>query len=87
MRLWNRTRTPSLRNPGLTAFLDEGSEFDGRYTFSGVALLNGTFKGEIVSADTRIIGEKGLVTATIRAGTVVISGEVVGSVLPRSASR
>lgn len=81
MLLWSRTRKRSPRINGLTAFLDEGSEIEGKYTFSGVALLNGKFKGEIVSTDTLIIGEKGVINATIRAGAVVISGEVVGSVL------
>jgi len=66
---------------GLTAFIDEGSEIEGKYSFSGTALLNGKFKGEIVSTDTLIIGEKGVVNATIRAGAVMISGEVVGGVL------
>ncbi len=81
MLLWNRSRRLPARAGGLTAFLDEGSEIEGKYTFSGVALLNGKFKGEIVSTDTLIIGEKGVVNATIRAGAVVISGEVVGGLL------
>jgi len=65
----------------ITAFLDEGSEIEGKYTFSGTVMLNGKFKGEISSKDTLIIGEKGVVNATIRAGVVLISGEVVGSLL------
>ena len=81
MLLWNRSRRPHARISGLTAFLDEGSEIEGKYTFSGVALLNGKFKGEIVSTDTLIIGEKGVVNATIRVGAVIISGEVVGGLL------
>jgi cytoskeletal protein CcmA (bactofilin family) len=81
MQIWSR-RTKSTTKPGgLTAFIDEGSEIEGKYTFSGTALLNGKFKGEIVSTDTLIIGEKGIVNATIRAGAVVISGEVVGGLL------
>lgn len=81
MSLWNRRRRLPTKADGLTAFLDEGSEIEGKYTFSGVALLNGKFKGEIVSTDTLVIGEKGVVNATIRAGTVVINGEVVGGIL------
>jgi len=81
MLLWNRSRKSHVRASGLTAFLDEGSEIEGKYTFSGVALLNGKFKGEIVSTDTLIIGEKGVVNATIRVGAVIISGEVVGGLL------
>ena len=44
-------------------------------------MLNGKFKGEIVSNDTLIVGEKAAIHASIRAGIVLISGEVVGNVL------
>src|SRR5262249_36624815 len=81
MILWNRSPKLPAKANGLTAFLDEGSEIEGRYTFTGVALLNGKFKGEIISTDTLIIGEKAVVNATIRAGAVVISGELVGGLL------
>jgi cytoskeletal protein CcmA (bactofilin family) len=81
MQIWSRRAKSTTKPRGLTAFIDEGSEIEGKYTFSGTALLNGTFKGEIVSTDTLIIGEKGIVNATIRAGVVVISGEVVGGLL------
>jgi cytoskeletal protein CcmA (bactofilin family) len=77
--MWNRMRKPIGRN-GLTAFIDEDSEIEGRYTFKGTLMLNGRFKGDISSTDTLIIGEKGSVTGDIRAGQVLISGEVVGSV-------
>ena len=77
--MWNRKRKPIGRN-GLTAFIDEDSEIEGRYTFKGTLMLNGRFKGDISSTDTLIIGEKGSVTGDIRAGQVLISGEVVGSV-------
>ena len=72
---------PSVKGNNLTAFIDEGSEIEGKYSFSGTVMLNGKFTGEIVSTDTLIIGEKGIVNATIRAGVVLISGEVVGNVL------
>ncbi len=72
-------RKPMSRN-GLTAFIDEGSEMEGRYTFSGTVMLNGRFKGEISTTDTLIIGDKGVMNGDIRAGQVLISGEVVGNV-------
>ena len=77
--LWNKSAKDS-KGMELTAFIDEGSEIEGKYTFSGIVLLNGRFRGEIVSNDTLIVGEKGVVNATVRAGTVLIDGEVVGNV-------
>jgi len=79
---WWRPKPKSFaRRSGLTAFIDEGSEIQGKYTFSGAVVLNGKFQGEIVSTDTLIVGEKGVINAAIRAGSVLISGEVVGNVL------
>src|SRR5260370_42696010 len=79
--LWRKTSKPSVKASDLTAFIDEGSEIEGKYTYSGTVRLNGRFRGEIVSNDSLIVGEKGVVNASIRAGIVLISGEVVGNVL------
>jgi cytoskeletal protein CcmA (bactofilin family) len=76
-----RRKRSSRPNGKLTAFIDEGSEIEGKYTFSGTVMLNGKFSGEIVSTDTLIIGEKGVVHASIQAGAVLVSGEVVGNVV------
>jgi cytoskeletal protein CcmA (bactofilin family) len=65
----------------LTAFIDEGSEIEGKYTFSGTVMINGKLRGEIETNDTLIVGDKGVVNAAIRAGTVVVSGEVVGNIV------
>ena len=43
-------------------------------------MINGRFRGEITSSDSLIIGEKGVVNASVRAGVVLINGEVVGNV-------
>lgn len=70
------------KNDGMLTFIGEGSEIEGKYTFTGTGtiLLNGKFQGEFMTTDTLIVGEKAVVTATIRAGSVVIWGEVVGNV-------
>jgi cytoskeletal protein CcmA (bactofilin family) len=65
---------------GLTSFIDEGSEIEGKCKFTGTVMLNGKFKGEISTDDTLIVGEKGEINADIRAGQVLVSGEVVGNV-------
>lgn len=76
---WRRAdSTPGRAD--LTAFVDEGSEIDGKYTFRGTVMINGRFTGELASTDTLVVGEKGVVKATISAGVVQISGEVTGTV-------
>lgn len=65
----------------LTAFLDEASEIEGKFTFTGTVMINGRLRGEIHSNDTLIVGEKGVINASIRAGVVLVSGEVVGNVV------
>jgi len=77
--MFKRRRKPAGSN-GLTAFIDEGSEIEGQYTFSGTVMLNGRFKGEISTTDMLIIGDKGVINGDIRAGQVLVSGEVVGNV-------
>jgi len=80
--MWRRTgkAAAAVKGNDLSAFIDEASEIEGKYTFSGTVMINGKFKGEIVSNDTLIVGEKGVINASIRAGIVLISGEVTGNV-------
>src|SRR5207245_7287176 len=75
---WRKSK-PTSRTSDLTAFIDEGSEIEGKYTFQGTVMLNGKFSGEIDSSDSLIIGEKGSVNATVRAGIVLINGEDIGN--------
>ena len=49
-------------------------------------MLNGRFKGEISTTDTLIIGDKGVMNGDVRAGQVLISGEVVGNVVGGAAA-
>jgi cytoskeletal protein CcmA (bactofilin family) len=82
--LWRKkasTTKGAVQGNDLTAFIDEASEIEGKYTFSGTVMLNGRFSGEISSNDTLIIGEKGVVNATIRAGVVLVNGEVIGNIM------
>jgi cytoskeletal protein CcmA (bactofilin family) len=74
-------KTNGKGNAELTAFLDEASEIDGKFTFSGTVMINGKLRGEVHSNDTLIVGEKGVIHASIRAGIVLVSGEVVGNVV------
>ena len=65
---------------GLTAFIDQGSEFEGKLSFKDTVRIDGSFRGEISSENTLIVGEPGEIEATIRSTVVVISGSVVGNI-------
>lgn len=81
--LWNSKRKSQQK--GIMAFVGEGSEIEGKYTFAGTGtlLINGKFQGEISSTDALVVGEKAVVSATVRAESVVIWGEMVGNVQAR----
>jgi cytoskeletal protein CcmA (bactofilin family) len=81
MLSWTTRPRARYRRADLSAYLGEGSEIEGTYTFSGTVMLNGKFKGDIQTTDTLIVGERGVVNARINAGVVLIHGEVVGNVL------
>src|SRR6478735_5262291 len=68
-----------VTHPLVTAILDQGCEFEGKLCFHGTVRIGGTFRGEIYTPDTLIIGEGARVDAQIEAGTIIISGEVNGS--------
>ena len=78
--LGNRAAAPAAAAGGLTAFIDQGSEFEGKLSFRDTVRIDGRFRGEIASENTLIVGETGEIEATIRSNTVAISGAVEGDV-------
>ncbi|MEO5568803.1 MAG: polymer-forming cytoskeletal protein [Gemmatimonadaceae bacterium] len=68
------------RSREFTTHINDGTEIEGKITFTGTVLLNGRVRGEITSTDTLVVGERGVVNASIHAGTVEVSGEVVGNI-------
>jgi cytoskeletal protein CcmA (bactofilin family) len=72
--------TGSGGSGGLTAFIDQGSEFEGKLSFRDTVRIDGRFRGEIASENTLIVGESGEIEATIRSNSIAISGTVVGNV-------
>lgn len=64
----------------LTAFIDQGSEFEGKLSFKDTVRIDGSFTGEITSDNTLIVGESGEIRASIRSVCVVISGLVEGNI-------
>jgi cytoskeletal protein CcmA (bactofilin family) len=78
------SRLPDLKVPAteqsVTGIIDHGCEFEGKLCFHGTVRIGGTFRGEIYTPDTLIVGEGARVHGEIDAGTVIISGEVNGTV-------
>ena len=79
--LWKKNGKPVVKGTDLSAYIDEASEIEGKYTFAGTIMLNGKFTGEISSNDTLIVGDKGVLNATVRAGVVLVSGQITGNIV------
>ena len=75
------TSSSSSTSGGLTAFIDQGSEFEGKLSFRETGRIDGRFHGEITSENTLIVGESGEIDAEIRSNTVVVSGSVTGNII------
>ena len=74
----------SKASGGLSAFIDQGSEFEGKLSFRDTVRIDGRFRGEIASENTLIVGESGEIDAEIHSKTVSISGKVNGNVVAAS---
>ena len=72
--------TPSKTAGNLTAFIDQGSEFEGKLSFKDTVRIDGRFRGEIQSENTLLVGETGEIEATIQSETVIVCGVVTGNI-------
>ena len=77
---WPREDNVS-RTAEVHTLLGQGSAFEGKLSFEGQVRIDGQFSGEIATQDMLIIGEGAQVKADIRAGTVVIYGQMEGSIV------
>lgn len=59
---------------------EEGTYFSGLLEFEKTLLINGNYEGEIRTKGTLIISDKGKVKANIKAGVVIVGGEVIGNI-------
>jgi cytoskeletal protein CcmA (bactofilin family) len=64
----------------LTAFIDQGSSFEGKLSFKDTVRIDGHFSGEISSENTLVVGETGVIEANVRSQIVIISGTVAGDI-------
>lgn len=64
----------------LTAFIDQGSSFEGKLSFKDTVRIDGHFSGQISSENTLVVGETGVIEANVRSQVVIISGTVAGDI-------
>lgn len=64
----------------LSAFIDEGSEFEGKLSFRDTVRIDGRFRGEISSQNTLVVGETGEIEAHVTSGKVIVCGSLVGNI-------
>ena len=65
----------------MTAFIGEGSELEGKFSFVGTLILNGRLQGDIDSTGTLIVGATAVLQAHIRARVVIVHGEITGDIV------
>jgi cytoskeletal protein CcmA (bactofilin family) len=66
---------------GLTAFIDQGSSFEGKLSFKDTVRIDGHFSGHITSENTLVVGESGVIEADILSQVVIVSGTIHGNVV------
>jgi cytoskeletal protein CcmA (bactofilin family) len=64
-----------------TAFINEGSELSGTYSFNGTVVINGRIKGDLHASGTVIVERAGHLEARVYAPVVIVDGEVTGHIV------
>ncbi len=78
--MWRRRGNNSTPDQHEMSVLDQGCTLEGQLAFSGTLVLNGKFKGELLSSDTLIVGEDGDLKADVRVGVAIVSGQLLGQI-------
>ena len=65
---------------GPRAYLDAGSKISGKLSFDGPIRIDGQVDGEIIGKDSITIGESAVVTAQIKAASIIVAGKVSGDI-------
>jgi cytoskeletal protein CcmA (bactofilin family) len=62
------------------AYLDSGSKVNGKLYFDTPARVDGQVEGEITAKEALMVGETAIITAQIKAASVVVAGKVSGDI-------
>lgn len=73
-------RESPIEKSDIKAFLGPGSQFEGKLVFNEIVRLDGTFRGEVTSHDTLIVGNSADVQADVQVGTLILSGRFKGNI-------
>ncbi len=63
------------------AYLDSGAKISGKLNFDGPTRIDGQVDGEISAKDSLTIGESAIVTAQIKAASIVVAGKISGDLI------
>ena len=77
----NDKKGESIVEEGAYTFLGKGVDFIGKAKFDGSVRIDGQFDGQIMSQDTLVIGEQGVIKGEITCETIICSGKIDGNVV------
>lgn len=81
--MWLKNGNGSASDQGATSVLDQDCEFEGRLRFAGTLVVNGKFRGEILSSGTLLVGETAEIEGDVQVGVAVVTGKISGSLAAR----
>jgi cytoskeletal protein CcmA (bactofilin family) len=64
----------------INGLIDRGCSVEGKLTFDGTVQINGDFRGDILSDGTLIVGPEARLAARIQIDTIIIEGNVEGTI-------
>ena len=69
------------KDPGqINGLIDRGCNFEGKLMFDGTVQINGDFRGEVLSDGTLIVGPEAKLSAQIQIDTLIVEGNVEGTI-------
>jgi cytoskeletal protein CcmA (bactofilin family) len=74
-------RSAAMPSSDSGAYLDAGSRINGKLSFETPARIDGQVEGEINAKDSLTIGESAVVSAQVRAASVIVAGKVSGDII------
>jgi len=77
------TKEQNMARDEINAFLGTGTSYQGKLDFQGSVRIDGTFKGEVASQGTLVIGKEANVEGTVNVGQLIISGKLQGEIVAK----